>query len=108
MGPWTARPSTKPPTGPTIFSRGYARALVYVMAHESFEIRRWHRFSTNIHPIKVDREERPDVDASICATQLVSGTGGWPMSVFWRRRATLHGRHLLSRSSDRQVSSPRC
>jgi uncharacterized protein YyaL (SSP411 family) len=34
-------------------------------------------------PIKVDREERPDVDALyMAATQLVSGHGGWPMSVF--------------------------
>ena len=34
-------------------------------------------------PVKVDREERPDVDALyMAATQLVSGHGGWPMSVF--------------------------
>ena len=34
-------------------------------------------------PIKVDREERPDVDAVYMqATQALTGQGGWPMSVF--------------------------
>ncbi|MHB2028234.1 MAG: thioredoxin domain-containing protein, partial [Acidimicrobiales bacterium] len=37
----------------------------------------------NFIPVKVDREERPDVDAVyMAATQLISGHGGWPMSVF--------------------------
>ena len=41
------------------------------------------RLNAGFVPIKVDREERPDVDALyMAATQLVSGHGGWPMSVF--------------------------
>jgi len=54
------------------------------MAHESFEDPNVAALlNENFIPIKVDREERPDVDAFfMAATQLVSGHGGWPMSVF--------------------------
>jgi len=54
------------------------------MAHESFEDPDVAELlNENFIPIKVDREERPDVDALyMAATQLVSGHGGWPMSVF--------------------------
>ena len=47
--------------------------------------------------IKVDREERPDVDAVYMeAVQAATGQGGWPMTVFLtRRRRTLLLRHLL-------------
>ena len=69
------------------------------MAHESFEDPTVAAIlNEHFIPIKVDREERPDVDALyMAATQLVSGHGGWPMSVFLAaRRTSLHGRHLLS------------
>ena len=37
----------------------------------------------NFIPIKVDREERPDLDALyMAATQSLTGSGGWPMTVF--------------------------
>ena len=54
------------------------------MAHESFEDPNVAALlNENFISIKVDREERPDVDALyMAATQLVSGHGGWPMSVF--------------------------
>ena len=54
------------------------------MAHESFEDEAIaQQINESFIPIKVDREERPDVDAFyMAATQLVSGHGGWPMSVF--------------------------
>ena len=54
------------------------------MAHESFEDEAIaQQINQSFIPIKVDREERPDVDAFyMAATQLVSGHGGWPMSVF--------------------------
>jgi uncharacterized protein YyaL (SSP411 family) len=54
------------------------------MAHESFEDAEIAGLLNDYFvPIKVDREERPDVDAIyMAATQLVSGHGGWPMSVF--------------------------
>ena len=66
-------------------SIGYAAChWCHVMAHESFEDRETADY-LNAHfvAIKVDREERPDVDAVyMAATQAISGEGGWPMSVF--------------------------
>ena len=54
------------------------------MAHESFEDPNIAQIINNSFiAIKVDREERPDVDALyMAATQLLNGHGGWPMSVF--------------------------
>src|SRR5690606_12850342 len=54
------------------------------MAHESFEDPDVARIlNENLVPIKVDREERPDVDAVyMAATQAMTGQGGWPMTVF--------------------------
>src|ERR1700722_3232105 len=70
---------------PIFLSIGYAAChWCHVMAHESFEdVAIAKRLNESFVPIKVDREERPDVDALyMAATQLVSGHGGWPMSVF--------------------------
>jgi len=70
---------------PIFLSVGYAAChWCHVMAHESFEEEAIaKRLNTDFVPIKVDREERPDVDALyMAATQLISGHGGWPMSVF--------------------------
>ncbi len=70
---------------PIFLSVGYAAChWCHVMAHESFESEAIaERLNASFVPIKVDREERPDVDALyMAATQLVSGHGGWPMSVF--------------------------
>ncbi|HEY1761386.1 MAG TPA: thioredoxin domain-containing protein [Acidimicrobiales bacterium] len=70
---------------PIFLSIGYAAChWCHVMAHESFEDEAVaERLNAHFVPIKVDREERPDVDALyMAATQLVSGHGGWPMSVF--------------------------
>ena len=70
---------------PVFLSIGYAAChWCHVMAHESFEDQETADF-LNAHfvAIKVDREERPDVDAVyMAATQAISGEGGWPMSVF--------------------------
>src|SRR4029453_7882789 len=54
------------------------------MAHESFEDQQIaSMINDQFVPIKVDREERPDVDAVYMqATQALTGQGGWPMSVF--------------------------
>jgi uncharacterized protein YyaL (SSP411 family) len=54
------------------------------MAHESFEDPELAALlNENFVAIKVDREERPDLDQLyMAATQLISGHGGWPMSVF--------------------------
>ncbi|WP_028266400.1 thioredoxin domain-containing protein [Arthrobacter sp. MA-N2] len=70
---------------PVFLSIGYAAChWCHVMAHESFEDQDTADY-LNAHfvPIKVDREERPDVDSIyMAATQAISGEGGWPMSVF--------------------------
>jgi uncharacterized protein YyaL (SSP411 family) len=70
---------------PVFLSIGYAAChWCHVMAHESFEDRETADYlNTHFVAIKVDREERPDVDAVyMAATQAISGEGGWPMSVF--------------------------
>ena len=70
---------------PVFLSIGYAAChWCHVMAHESFEDQATAEF-LNAHfvAVKVDREERPDVDAVyMAATQAITGEGGWPMSVF--------------------------
>ncbi|WP_020499299.1 thioredoxin domain-containing protein [Sciscionella marina] len=70
---------------PVFLSVGYAAChWCHVMAHESFEDEHLAAF-LNAHfvSIKVDREERPDVDAVyMTATQAMTGQGGWPMSCF--------------------------
>jgi uncharacterized protein YyaL (SSP411 family) len=70
---------------PIFLSIGYASChWCHVMAHESFENTEIARLlNDSFIAIKVDREERPDVDAVfMAATQALSGHGGWPMSVF--------------------------
>ncbi|WP_423184818.1 thioredoxin domain-containing protein [Arthrobacter sp. NyZ413] len=70
---------------PVFLSIGYAAChWCHVMAHESFEDQGTADYlNANFVAIKVDREERPDVDAIyMAATQAISGEGGWPMSVF--------------------------
>ena len=70
---------------PVFLSVGYAAChWCHVMAHESFEDGATAAaLNANFVAIKVDREERPDVDAVYMhATQALTGQGGWPMSVF--------------------------
>ena len=70
---------------PIFLSIGYAAChWCHVMEQESFEDP---EIATYINerfiPIKVDREERPDLDAVYMeAVQMMTGHGGWPMSVF--------------------------
>jgi uncharacterized protein len=70
---------------PVLLSVGYAAChWCHVMAHESFEDPGTAAL-LNEHAvaIKVDREERPDVDSVyMTATQAMTGQGGWPMTVF--------------------------
>jgi uncharacterized protein len=70
---------------PVLLSVGYSAChWCHVMAHESFEDERTAELmNENLVSIKVDREERPDVDAVyMTATQAMTGQGGWPMTVF--------------------------
>ncbi|RLK54528.1 thioredoxin domain-containing protein [Actinokineospora cianjurensis] len=70
---------------PVLLSVGYAAChWCHVMAHESFEDDATAALM-NAHfvNVKVDREERPDVDAVyMTATQAMTGQGGWPMTAF--------------------------
>jgi len=70
---------------PIFLSIGYSAChWCHVMEHESFEDEDVARImNEHFINIKVDREERPDIDdvyQKVC--QLVTGTGGWPLSVF--------------------------
>ena len=70
---------------PIFLSIGYSTChWCHVMAHESFENE---KISALINKyfvaIKVDREQRPDIDSVyMSATHLINGQGGWPMTVF--------------------------
>ena len=70
---------------PIFLSIGYATChWCHVMAHESFEDGEVAGLlNQSFVSIKVDREERPDVDQiymSVC--QALTGQGGWPLSIF--------------------------
>ena len=70
---------------PIFLSIGYSTChWCHVMAHESFEDPAIAAYlNSHFICIKVDREERPDVDQIyMAATQAMTGGGGWPMSVF--------------------------
>jgi uncharacterized protein len=70
---------------PIFLSIGYAAChWCHVMAHESFEDEETAAFmNEHFINIKVDREERPDLDSIYMqATISMTGSGGWPMSVF--------------------------
>ncbi len=85
--PWgeEAFDKAKSENKPVFLSVGYATChWCHVMAHESFEDQEVARvLNRDFVPIKVDREERPDVDSvymTVC--QGLTGSGGWPLSVF--------------------------
>ncbi len=70
---------------PVLVSVGYAAChWCHVMAHESFEDEATAaQMNAGFVCVKVDREERPDVDSVyMAATQALTGHGGWPMTVF--------------------------
>lgn len=70
---------------PVFLSVGYSSChWCHVMEHESFEDPQVAEILNDYFVcVKVDREERPDVDeAYMTAVQITSGRGGWPMSVF--------------------------
>ena len=84
---------------PIFLSIGYSTChWCHVMAHESFEDERTASLlNQNFVSIKVDREERPDVDSvymSVC--QAFTGSGGWPMSIFmtWDKKPFFAGTYF--------------
>lgn len=85
--PWgdEALKKAKSEDKPIFLSIGYSAChWCHVMAHESFEDNEVANImNENFINIKVDREERPDLDDIYQrACQLATGTGGWPLSVF--------------------------
>ncbi|MGD1836674.1 MAG: thioredoxin domain-containing protein [Nitrososphaeraceae archaeon] len=85
--PWNddALTKAKKENKPIFLSIGYSSChWCHVMAHESFEDENISSIlNENFINIKVDREERPDIDdvyQKVC--QLATGNGGWPLSVF--------------------------
>src|SRR5512138_1301953 len=85
--PWKDEALTRAKTEnkPIFLSIGYAAChWCHVMADESFEDEETAVFmNEHFVSIKVDREERPDIDAIYMqATVAMTGSGGWPMSVF--------------------------
>lgn len=85
--PWSERAFEKARSEdlPVFLSIGYSTChWCHVMAHESFDDDEIAKIlNENFVAVKVDREERPDLDSvymSFC--QAITGSGGWPMSVF--------------------------
>ncbi|MFF7353282.1 MULTISPECIES: thioredoxin domain-containing protein [Streptomyces] len=85
--PWSAEAFDEARTAgkPVLLSVGYSSChWCHVMAHESFEDQETAAYlNEHFVSVKVDREERPDVDAVYMeAVQAATGQGGWPMTVF--------------------------
>lgn len=85
--PWSEEAWNKAKTEdkPVFLSIGYSSChWCHVMAHESFEDQETADIlNQHFINIKVDREERPDIDEIyMTAVQLATGHGGWPMSLF--------------------------
>ena len=84
---------------PVFLSIGYSIChWCHVMAHESFEDNKTAELlNKHFISIKVDREERPDIDSvymSVC--QAFTGSGGWPMSIFmtWDKKPFFAGTYF--------------
>ena len=84
---------------PIFLSIGYSTChWCHVMAHESFENTETAELLNKYFiSVKVDREERPDIDSvymTVC--QAFTGSGGWPMSVFitWDKKPFLAGTYF--------------
>jgi len=91
---------------PILLSVGYATChWCHVMEHESFEDVEIARFMNEHYVcIKVDREERPDVDAIyMSAVQALHGSGGWPMTVWLdaQQRPFFAGTYFPARDGNR-------
>ncbi|MCP4691947.1 MAG: thioredoxin domain-containing protein, partial [Desulfobacterales bacterium] len=91
---------------PVLLSVGYSTChWCHVMEEESFENEEIARFlNENYIAVKVDREERPDVDAIyMSAVQAMTGRGGWPMTVWLTpdREAFYGGTYFPAMDGDR-------
>ena len=94
---------------PVLLSVGYSTChWCHVMEEESFEDVEIAKFmNKNFIAIKVDREERPDIDAIyMSAVQALTGSGGWPMNVWLSpdRKPFYGGTYFPARDGDRGAS----
>ena len=88
---------------PIFLSIGYSTChWCHVMAHESFENEKTAEILNQYFvSIKVDREERPDIDSVYMAVcQAFTGSGGWPMSIFmtWDKKPFFAGTYFPPKS----------
>ena len=95
---------------PVLLSVGYSTChWCHVMEEESFEDEEIARFiNENYVAIKVDREQRPDVDAVyLAAVQAMTGRGGWPMTLWLTpdREPYFAGTYFPPRDGDRGVKN---
>jgi uncharacterized protein YyaL (SSP411 family) len=95
---------------PVLLSVGYSTChWCHVMEEESFEDEEIARYiNDNYIAVKVDREERPDVDAIyMSAVQAITGRGGWPMTVWLTpdREPFYGGTYFPARDGDRGSST---
>ncbi len=84
---------------PIFLSIGYSTChWCHVMAHESFEDEKTAKIlNKHFISIKVDREERPDIDSVYMAVcQAFAGSGGWPTSIFmtWDKKPFFAGTYF--------------
>ncbi len=91
---------------PVLLSVGYSTChWCHVMEEESFEDLEIARYiNENYIAIKVDREERPDIDSVyMSAVQMMTGRGGWPMTVWLtpRKQVFYGGTYFPPRKGDR-------
>lgn len=94
---------------PIFLSIGYAAChWCHVMEHESFEDPEIAALmNEHFVNIKVDREERPDLDnIYMGAVVAMTGQGGWPMSVFLRPRETPFSAEPIFPPKDATTSQP--
>lgn len=108
--PWgdEAFETAKKMNHPVLLSVGYSTChWCHVMEEESFEDEEVARYMNEHYvAIKVDREERPDVDAVyMSAVQAMTGGGGWPMTVWLTpdREPYFGGTYFPARDGDRGV-----
>ncbi|MBA2404539.1 MAG: thioredoxin domain-containing protein, partial [Bdellovibrionales bacterium] len=91
---------------PVLLSIGYSTChWCHIMEEESFEdVDIAENMNRNYITIKVDREERPDVDAIyMAAVQAINGSGGWPMTVWLTpdRKPMFGATYIPARDGDR-------
>ena len=110
--PWSEKAfeEAKKKNKPILLSVGYSTChWCHVMEEESFEDLEIARYmNENYIAIKVDREERPDIDSIYMnAVQMITGRGGWPMTVWLtpQKQVFYGGTYFPPRTGNRGAST---